>query len=61
MIEGQFLVFQRFSSSKLVLRAVASRFTALNYIIYYIMERQLIKIGTMHVCVYVCMYVCVYV
>jgi hypothetical protein len=31
IIEGQFQVFQRFSSSKLVLRTVESRFTALNY------------------------------
>jgi hypothetical protein len=31
IIEGQFQAFQRFSSSKLVLKAVESRFTALNY------------------------------
>jgi hypothetical protein len=31
IIEGQFQVFQRFSSSKLVLEAVESCFVALNY------------------------------
>jgi hypothetical protein len=31
IIEGQFQVFQRFSSSKLVLKTVESCFSALNY------------------------------
>jgi hypothetical protein len=31
IIKGQFQVFQRFSSSKLVLKTVESRFAALNY------------------------------
>ncbi len=31
IIEGQFQVFRRFSSSKLVLKSVGSRFTTLNY------------------------------
>jgi hypothetical protein len=31
IIEGQFQIFQRFSSSKLVLKTAQSRFAALNY------------------------------
>ena len=31
IIEGQFQMFQRFSGSKLSLKAVSSRFVALNY------------------------------
>ncbi len=31
IIEGQFQILQRFSSSKLILKSVKSRFAALNY------------------------------
>jgi hypothetical protein len=49
IIEGQFQVFQRFSSSKLVLRTVDSRFTALNHY----------ENGSMYTCMHVCMWLCV--
>ncbi len=55
IIEGRFQVFQRFSSSKLVLKTIESCFTGLNY--YDIGSS--VEFVIQRVCVYVCMCVCI--
>jgi hypothetical protein len=62
IIEGQFQVFQRFSKSKLVLKAVESCFVALNYygngsmyVCKYVQENNVCTYARMHKCMYVCM------
>jgi hypothetical protein len=72
IIEGRFQVFQRFSSSKLVLKTVESCFAALNYYgngsmwmhvckQYGYIDNRLFVHTYMHVCVYACTDVLVYV
>jgi hypothetical protein len=64
IIGGLFQIFQRFSTSKLVLKTVKSRVAALNYYANGSIRRissNLCVCACMYVCVYVSMYVCVYV
>jgi hypothetical protein len=59
IIEGQFQAFQRFSSSKLVLKAVENRSAALSY--YGIGSSRVEAANLISIWEPACMYVCMYV